>query len=118
MSSTTEPVTGYPVSPDPAAAPAGAVGRSFPELAEAELATRVRVGRGGPPEQLLEQMAAAAALHQRLVRSGLRVAVTGGCGEGPLAIELQDRRGRLLRRLSSTEAIELACGEGRIGTGG
>jgi hypothetical protein len=66
--------------------------------------------RGGPPAELLDQMARADEINTRLRRSGREIAFALSPDGGSLQIELRDGAGRLMRTLSLSEAIDLAEG--------
>jgi hypothetical protein len=66
--------------------------------------------RGGPPDELLDQMARADAINSRLRRSGREIAFVLSSDGCSLQIELRDETGHVLRRLSLSEAIDLAEG--------
>lgn len=65
---------------------------------------------GGPPAELLDQMARADAINTRLRRSGREIAFALSADGCSLEIELRDEAGRVLRTLSLSEAIDLAEG--------
>lgn len=65
---------------------------------------------GGPPAELLDQMARADEVNARLQRSGLQISFALSSGGESLQIELRDESGRVLRTLSLSEAIDLAEG--------
>lgn len=65
---------------------------------------------GGPPPELLDQMARADAVNTRLRRSGREIAFALSADGCSLQIELRDENGRVLRTLSLSEAIDVAEG--------
>jgi hypothetical protein len=65
---------------------------------------------GGPPSELLDQMARADEVNTRLRRTGREIAFALSADGGSLQIELRDESGRVLRILSLSEAIDLAEG--------
>ncbi len=65
---------------------------------------------GGPPAELLDQMARADEINMRLRRIGLQIAFAMSSDGRSLQIELRDRAGYVLRTLSLAEAIDLAEG--------
>jgi hypothetical protein len=65
---------------------------------------------GGPPAELLDQMARADEINTRLRLSGREIAFALSADGCELQIELRDGAGRLLRTLSLPEAIDLAEG--------
>jgi len=66
--------------------------------------------RGGPPAELLDQMARADEINTRLRRSGHEIAFALSSDGCALQIELRDESGRVVRTLSLPEAIDLAEG--------
>jgi hypothetical protein len=66
--------------------------------------------RGGPPAELLDQMARADEINTRLRRSGREIAFALSSDGSSLQIELRDEDGRVIRTLSLSEAIDLAEG--------
>ena len=67
---------------------------------------------GGPPPELLDQMARADQINMRLRRSGRELCFALSADGRSLQIELRDSAGRVLRTLTLSEAIELADGGG------
>lgn len=65
---------------------------------------------GGPPAELLDQMARADELNLRLRAVGREIAFALSADGRSLAIELRDQQGCVLRTLSLSEAIDLAEG--------
>ncbi len=65
---------------------------------------------GGPPAELLDQMAQADEINTRLRRSGREIAFALSSDGCSLRIELRDEAGRVIRTLSLAEAIDLAEG--------
>jgi hypothetical protein len=66
--------------------------------------------RSSPPEEVLQQMAHADAINQRLRERGYLIGFALSADSRRLRIELRDTSGTLLRMLSAEEAIELAAG--------
>jgi hypothetical protein len=66
--------------------------------------------RGGPPQDLLEQIAAAAGFEERLREGGHHLRFHTEAHGTPPRIELHDRDGNAVRTLSTAEALELAAG--------
>ncbi|HME04774.1 MAG TPA: hypothetical protein VKG38_17255 [Solirubrobacteraceae bacterium] len=69
----------------------------------------IAAGRGGPPPDVLAQIARADRIHAELAAAGREIRFSGGL-DGGRVIELLDRDGALLAPLSVGEAIDLACG--------
>ena len=106
--------SGPPV-PTPVA-PAGADGvRQFvAALAADDPALQIEAARGGPPAEVLAQMAAAGLIGEELRASGHELRFcTPGPGER-VRIELADGAGRTVRSVSATEAVELAAGTRQV----
>lgn len=66
--------------------------------------------RGAPPQELLEQITAAACFDERLREGGHHVRFHSQAHDGRPRIELHDREGNTVRVLSTVEAFELAAG--------
>ena len=110
MSSPTQPITG-PVGPADAGLETLAEDSAAftSELAHDERTRVIRAGRGGPPQEVLDDILQADAILAQLARSGQAVTFAED-GHGGVTIELRDLEGMLLQTLSPLEAIELACG--------
>jgi hypothetical protein len=91
---------------DPARAVTGPLAS---ELAHAEGA-RIEITRSSPPEEVLEQMAHADAINDRLRERGYQIGFALSRDATCLQIELRDSGGTLLRTLSAEEAVEIAAG--------
>jgi hypothetical protein len=65
---------------------------------------------GGPPAELLDQMARADEINMRLRREGREIAFALSSDGRSLQIELRDNAGCVLRTLSLSETIDLAEG--------
>jgi hypothetical protein len=69
-----------------------------------------RAGFGAePPLEVLAEIAAAAAVHERLRRRGKQVRFRLGARPGAVQVELLDRLGGGARTLALGEAFALAC---------
>jgi hypothetical protein len=64
----------------------------------------------GPPVQVLEQMAHADAINNRLRPSGRQLCFALSADGCSLQIELRDTAGNVLRMLSADEALAIAAG--------
>ena len=91
---------------DPARTAPGALAA---ELARTE-AGAIDVARSSPPEEVLEQMAHADAINDRLRERGHQIGFALSQDATCLQIELRDTSGTLLRKLSAEEAVGLAAG--------
>ena len=67
--------------------------------------------RGGPPPEVLDQMASADAIGRSMRRAGAELRYSGGREGAPLVIELCEGGGVRVRSLSVTEAVEIAAGK-------
>jgi hypothetical protein len=92
------------------AADAERIGTFAAELAESETQLAVIARRGGPPPEVLDQIATAAAIEEQLRESGYQLRFAGADG-GRTRIELHDRDGNVVRSVSTAEALELAAGK-------
>ncbi len=107
MSSPTPPYTD-PARPAPP--PAGsAIDDLAAELSRSE-GRRIDITRSSPPEEVLEQMAHADAINERLRDQGFQISFALSPDATCLQIELRDAAGAFLRMLSAEEAVELAAG--------
>jgi hypothetical protein len=84
------------------------------ELAASEATLAPVARRGAPPQQVLDQIAAAGRIHERLRDSGQHLRFFAAAAGERARIELHDAHGGLVRILSAAEAIELAAGR-RLG---
>jgi len=66
---------------------------------------------GGPPPELLDQMARADEINTRLRSEGREICFALSADGGSVQIELRDAAGSVLRILSLAEAIEIAEGD-------
>ena len=107
MSSPTPPYTD-PARPAPP--PAGsAIDGLAAELSRSE-GHNIDITRSSPPEEVLEQMAHADAINQRLRDQGFQISFALSPDSSSLQIELRDCTGATVRLLSADEAVELAVG--------
>jgi hypothetical protein len=63
-----------------------------------------------PPPEILDQMASAAQTYERLSSQGRELRFAREEPSGRMTIEVRDRRGNVLRRLSPAQALEVAAG--------
>ena len=63
-----------------------------------------------PPAEVLEQMAGAAEVYERLSAQGRELRFARDETSGRTTIEVRDRRGNMLKRLSPSEALDVAAG--------
>ena len=63
-----------------------------------------------PPPEVLDQMASAAQTYERLSSQGRELRFAREESSGRTTIEVRDRRGNVLKRLSPAQALEVAAG--------
>jgi len=101
-------------TPGPTAAPARpAAAGATPALsfqAEIDAAVSPNPFPASPPPEVLDQIAAAGRVHQQLHSDERALHFSREDGSGRVAIELRDRAGHTLRRLSAAEALDIAAG--------
>jgi hypothetical protein len=103
-------VTGRPTDTPHAAAGAEDIGAIVSALSE-ELPLALIASRGGPPPELLEQIAVASTIEEQLRESGYQLRFSRVANGERTRIELVDRDGNAMRRLSTAEALDVAAGE-------
>ena len=114
MSSPILPITDFSGCPtDTPHVPAGAedIGAIVSALSAEEYPLALIASRGGPPPELLEQIAIAGAREEQLRESGRRLRFSLDVDGERTRIELVDRDGNAMRRLSTAEALEVAAGK-------
>ena len=109
MNSPIMPTTG-PLDLATAASSADDVSAFVSELTQSEATFAPLASRGAPPPQVLDEIAAAAGVHEQLRESGCHVRFfTAAAGERA-RLEIRDDDGNVVRSVSMTEAVELAAG--------
>jgi hypothetical protein len=88
----------------------GDVGSFSDELAGGVSALNIDAARGGPPPEVLDQIAAAAAVADELRDNGYQMRFFPGAPGERVRIELHDADGQAVSTLSCAEAIEMASG--------
>jgi hypothetical protein len=114
MSSPILPITdlsGYPTDTPQAPIAAEDIGGIVSALSAGEYPLTLIASRGGPPPELLEQIAVAGALEEQLRESGRQLRFTPLAGGERTRIELVDCDGNAMRTLSTAEALEMAAGK-------
>ncbi len=102
--------TGPSTAPPPTSHLPGDTGAFVSELAASEASLALGASRGGPPAEVLDQVAAAAAIADRLRQDGHRLQfLEAGAGQ-PARLEIEDLQTNSVRTLSAAEAAELAAG--------
>lgn len=86
-----------------------------PGTFESELAASDRVlasqdDSGTPPAEVLDQVAAAGRICREMSESGHELRFSNGQG-GRVTVELSDRKGKTVKSISISEALELAAGK-------
>jgi hypothetical protein len=113
MSSPTQPIDGplgqATLTPS---APAGVddIGAFLSELAASADSLAVDASRGGPPPEVLDQIAAAGRIEDQLRESGQQLRFHAATPAEHVRIDLHDSQGNVVRALSIAEALELAAG--------
>jgi len=114
MSSPIMPTKG-PLGPSTAAPSAGSdagdIGAFVSELAASDSALALEASRGGPPPEVLDQMAAAGRIDEQLRASGFGLRFSSVAPGERARIEVRDREGNAVRTLSASEAVDIAAGK-------
>jgi hypothetical protein len=114
MSSPILPITDFPGRPTDTPSVTNSaedIGALVSALSASEPTPRLVASRGGPPPELLEQIAAAGRIEEQLRESGYQLRFSGAAMGQRMKIELVDRDGNAMRSLSAAEALELAAGK-------
>jgi hypothetical protein len=80
------------------------------ELARNDTTLGLVASRGAPPPELLEQIAAAGAIDERLRAGGQQLRFSRATPGERTRVEIRDRDGNAVRTLSIAEAVEIAAG--------
>jgi hypothetical protein len=86
------------------------IGAFVSELDAGETTFALAASRGGPPPEVLEQIAVAGTIDERLRASGQQLHFTPAEHGGRTRIEIHDREGNVVRTLATAEAFEIAAG--------
>ncbi len=78
--------------------------------AQLESAVSREAPGGSPPAEVLEQMAQAARTYEGLSAQGRELSFVRDHASGRTTVEVHDRLGNLLKRLSLAEALDVAAG--------
>jgi hypothetical protein len=103
-----------PLGPPRVTSPAAGaedIGAFVSELTASETTLALAASRGGPPPEVLDQIAAAGRVDERLREGGHRLRFTPAQPGERTRIELCDREGNAVRTLSTAEALEMAAGK-------
>jgi len=103
--------SGPPILAPPATSGAEDISAFVSELAASETSFALAASRGGPPPQVLDQIAAAGTIAERLRASGYQLRFTDAERGGHTRIEIHDRDGHAVRTLSTAEALDMAAGK-------
>jgi hypothetical protein len=87
------------------------IGVFVSELAAGETALALAASRGGPPAEVLDQIAAAGRIEEQLREGGHQLRFSAAAQGERTRIEIHDRDGNPVRTLSTAEALELAAGK-------
>lgn len=87
---------------------AGAFGS---QLGTSESTLAIAASRGGPPPEVLDQIAAAGRIEEQLRASSQQLRFLAGAPGERTSIEIHDREGAAVRSLSVAEALEIAAGK-------
>lgn len=94
-----------------AAASAEEIGALVSEITASERPRAFVASRGGPPLELLDEVAAAGHIEEQLRERGYRLRFFTQPRGQRTRIELCDRHGNTVRTLSTAEALEIAAGK-------
>ncbi len=87
------------------------IGAFVSELAAGKATLTLAASRGGPPLEVLDQIAAAGRIEEQLRASGHQLRFSPAAPGERTRIEIHDREGNAVRTLSTAEALELAAGK-------
>jgi len=104
-------LTGRPTDIRQGPTSADDLGAIVAALSRGEFPLTLIASRGGPPPELLEQIAAAGRIEQQLREDGHQLRFSRAASGERTKIELVDRDGNAMRSLSTAEALELAAGK-------
>jgi hypothetical protein len=104
-------LTGRPIDTPQLASSAEDAGVIVSALSAREFPPTLIASRGGPPPELLEQIAVAGAIEEQLRESGRQLRFSFAANGERTRIELIDCDGNAMRSLSTAEALEVACGK-------
>jgi hypothetical protein len=111
MSSPILPIGGPPAPPTPPSSRAGNAAAFVSELDAPHGTLTIEAGRGGPPPEVLAEMAAAARVHESLSARGRELRFTPAAGGGRVGAELIDTAAGTARAVSLSEALDISAGK-------
>jgi hypothetical protein len=85
-----------------------ATSAAFPPLAPS---VSLRTFPSGPPQEVLDEMASAARVHDALRAQGRELHFAHDSASGRMTVEVRDSSGHVLRTISPSEALEVAAGK-------
>jgi hypothetical protein len=80
------------------------------ELSASDRLLASQDGSGTPPPEVLDQVAAAGRISREMRESGHELRFSEG-QEGRISVELSDRKGKTVKSMSISEALEIAAGK-------
>ncbi|HTC60647.1 MAG TPA: hypothetical protein VK691_11085 [Solirubrobacteraceae bacterium] len=80
------------------------------DLSAADRLLASQHGSGTPPPEVLDQVAAAGRISREMRESGHELRFSEGQG-GRVTVELSDRKGKTVKNMSISEALEIAAGK-------
>jgi hypothetical protein len=81
------------------------------ELSASDATLQIEASRGGPPPQVLEQMAAAGGVAEGLREAGYELRFAAPPPGARVAVELREIDGSRIRVVSLSEAFDIAAGK-------
>jgi hypothetical protein len=112
MSSPIQPPQGpIAASAAPSAGGARRAGASFPLAPASGQAVSLDTLPASPPQQVLDEMATAARVHDDLRALGRELRFAHDEASGRITIEVRDQGGQVLRTISPAEALDVAAGK-------
>jgi hypothetical protein len=87
------------------------IGAFVSELTAGEATLALAASRGGPPAEVLDQIAAAGRIEEQLREGGHQLRFSAAAQGERIRIEIHDHEGNPVRTLSTAEALELAAGK-------
>jgi hypothetical protein len=94
-----------------AASAARRTGAPFSLAAPAQSAVSLNTFPSSPPQEVLDEMASAARVHDTLSAQGRELHFAHDPQSGRMTIEVRDSGGHVLRTISPSEALEVAAGK-------
>jgi len=108
--STTDARSAVPVVPNHTAPVAADPVSALSWSAQLESAVSGQKSSSGPPAEVLDQMASAARTYESLGSRGRALRFVHDDPSGQTAVEVHDRLGNFIKRLSLAEAFDVAAG--------